>query len=211
MPGSDPFNGLDSSFAQNLQSFFAAAPSPLSIQSGYRTPERQQTLWNNALAKYGSPEAARRWVAPPGHSMHNQGMAADLGYGVGGLGKGDPALIDWAHQHAGNYGLTFPLANENWHIEPMGARNRSGQMPAQASGTVADAAALPAQAGALQPPVPQAGSKPHWMDYLDNQMANAPQAPPIDDPLQRMMAGQNPFGENPLRSMMMKAVTHLFA
>ena len=202
MPGPDPYYGLDPEFAGNLKSFFAAAPMPLSIMSGYRSPERQTELWNDAVAKYGSPEAARKWVAPPGHSFHNKGEAADLGYG-GGLGKGDQSLITWAHDNAGQYGLTFPLANENWHIEPIGAR--SGRLPPAATGAVADATAppMPAQAGV--------GPAPHWMDFLNNQMAGAPQAPAVNDPLKRWMEVQNPFGENPLRAMMFKGLPSVFA
>lgn len=98
---------------------------PLGVQSGYRSEERQARLWHEALDKYGSADEARKWVAPPGRSMHNHGQAADLNYGGGGLGKGNADLIQWAHDNANAYGLTFPLSNENWHIEPIGARASS--------------------------------------------------------------------------------------
>jgi uncharacterized protein YcbK (DUF882 family) len=54
----------------------------LRITSAYRSPEVQARLWENALAKYGSPEAARKWVAPPGKSRHNAGTAADFAFDV---------------------------------------------------------------------------------------------------------------------------------
>jgi len=50
----------------------------LVVFSAYRSEKRQQDLWNKALAKYGSPEEARKFVAPPGHSPHNFGLALDI-------------------------------------------------------------------------------------------------------------------------------------
>lgn len=52
----------------------------LQIGSGFRSIERQQQLWEDAVRKYGSPEAARKWVAPPGKSEHNSGTAVDIWY-----------------------------------------------------------------------------------------------------------------------------------
>jgi len=210
----NPYADLNPGFAANLQQFFAAAPAPLSIVSGYRSPEHQATLWNNAVAKYGSPEAARRWVAPPGMSMHNRGMAADLGYGGGGLGSGNADLINWAHENAGHYGLTFPLSNENWHIEPLGARAQArGQLPSQPAGMDTpspQAATDAASPGNLPPAPPSLG----WMDLLDPSQRQAPKAALPDDPLARMMGGGNPLGfsmkDNPIRSMMMHALGSLF-
>lgn len=145
-------SNLDPTFARSLQTMLAAAPGGgISIYSGARSNERQAQLWEQALRKYGSPEAARKWVAPPGHSNHNRGMAADLRYA-------DPGLVDWAHKNAGDYGLTFPLANENWHIEPLGLRGPGGA-PAPAS-----MPAVPPQAMALNdgltPDMPSRGAFP---------------------------------------------------
>lgn len=105
--------GLNPGFKQRLDAFLHATGS--SVTSGYRSPEEQQVLWQNALRKYGSPQAAARWVAPPGRSNHNRGLAADLRFPT-------PAAQAAAHQLAGRYGLVFPLGNEPWHIEPVGAR-----------------------------------------------------------------------------------------
>jgi hypothetical protein len=110
------YEGLDSNFAPALQSLINASGGRIWINSGYRSVERQQQLWDGAVAKYGSEDAARRWVAPPGKSNHNHGLAADLG--------GDMEL---AHQLAPQYGLTFPMSWENWHIEPVGARQKRGE------------------------------------------------------------------------------------
>lgn len=139
--------GLDPAFEQQLNALLeagrAAGHADLEIISGYRTPERQAQLWEEALTRYGSPEAARQWVAPPGRSYHNQGMAADIGYGGAGLGQAPPEVVDWLHANAADYGLTFPLSNENWHIEPVGARNGGGVPGLQA----ASQGAVPPQMG----------------------------------------------------------------
>lgn len=112
-------SGLNTSFSDALSRMIADAKSAghdISITSGYRSLARQQQLWDDALAKYGSADLARKWVAPPGNSQHNYGLAADLGYG-------SSAARSWAQNNADNYGLNFPLSNENWHIEPVGARS----------------------------------------------------------------------------------------
>ena len=115
-------DGMASAFAEKLAAMLASMPENLkgdiTIKSGYRDIQRQQQLWIDALKKYGSAEAARKWVAPPGNSQHNKGNAADLGYG-------SDAARKWAHDNAGNFGLSFPLANENWHIEDTDARNKA--------------------------------------------------------------------------------------
>lgn len=134
----DAITGLDDAFEASLASMFAAAPpsiqDQLQIMSGYRSPERQAELWEAAVKKYGSPEAARKWVAPPGNSQHNHGNAVDLRFL-------DPAAQEWVHQNAAAYGLTFPMSHEPWHIEPIGARG-------------AGPAGMPVNALAA-PPVPQ--------------------------------------------------------
>lgn len=114
----DSLSGLNPQFQNALASMFAAAPAGLQIKSGYRSPELQAQLWDQALAKYGSPQAARKWVAPPGHSKHGDGDAADLAFA-------NPAALTWAHDNAPQFGLNFPLSNENWHIELAGARGVS--------------------------------------------------------------------------------------
>lgn len=115
-------DGFNPVFAGRLDQFLADAPGGgISIYSGYRSPERQAALWSAALAKYGSPEAARKWVAPPGRSMHNFGEAADLRYA-------SPEARSWAHDNAGSYGLRFPMGNEPWHVEPIGGRRMGGTL-----------------------------------------------------------------------------------
>ena len=118
----DSITGLDPAFQNSLAQLFLNAPPEIQAQlrltSGFRSPERQEQLWQEALVKYGSPEAARKWVAPPGRSKHNHGQAVDLKY------LGDDAKA-WAHANAERYGLHFPMAHEPWHIEPAGSRGGS--------------------------------------------------------------------------------------
>ncbi|RCW27799.1 D-alanyl-D-alanine carboxypeptidase-like protein [Ciceribacter lividus] len=124
--GRSHIDGMADAFASKLAKMLASMPDNLkgsvTITSGYRSIERQQQIWLEALKKYGSPEAARKWAAPPGNSQHNKGNAADLGYS-------SDAARQWMHQNAGSFGLSFPLSNENWHIEDADARN--GQVAAE--------------------------------------------------------------------------------
>lgn len=137
----DSFTGLNQQFVGSLANLFTSAPPEiqqgLQIVSGFRSPERQAQLWQQALAKYGSEQAARKWVAPPGRSQHNMGNAVDLRFL-------SPAAKEWVHANAVQHGLHFPMKHEPWHIEPVGAR---GMQPGRA---------LPmmAQAGAPQPVTP---------------------------------------------------------
>lgn len=111
--------GMSSAFEGKLEKMLAELPKELAgqitINSGFRSNERQAQLWQQALEKYGSVAEARKWVAPPGNSQHNKGNAADLGYG-------SDSARQWAHDNASRFGLSFPLGNENWHIEDADAR-----------------------------------------------------------------------------------------
>lgn len=124
--GQDHVDGLNGAFAANLDAMFQDAPPAirdgLQIGSGYRSEERQQQLWEEALLKYGSPEAARKWVAPPGKSEHNSGTAVDIWYNGLRLDKAPAEVRQWVYDHAADYGLRFPMSWESWHIEPADAR-----------------------------------------------------------------------------------------
>lgn len=111
--GKDPsaVANLDAEFSRRLAAMLGQAPGGgATIYSGYRSVDHQQRLWEEALAKYGDPEIADNWVARPGTSNHNHGLAVDLRYA-------SPEVQDWVHQNAANYGLTFPMSHEPWHIE----------------------------------------------------------------------------------------------
>lgn len=133
----DAIDGLDASFATNLAAMLEDAPpgirEGLGLMSAYRSEDRQAELWAEAVAKYGSPEAARKWVAPPGRSEHNSGTAVDLSWNGRSLKHAPQEVIDWVHANASKYGMYFPMAHEPWHIEPVGSRDGS----LDGSGTVA--------------------------------------------------------------------------
>lgn len=121
---------MEPQFASGISSLIQSAPpgiaEGLGVLSGTRSTERQQVLWDQALKTYGSAAEARKWVAPPGNSKHNHGQAADLSYNGRSLKHAPPEVVAWVHEHAASHGLHFPLANENWHVEPMGSRGGGG-------------------------------------------------------------------------------------
>lgn len=109
-------------FKAKLTAFLAAAKAAghnIGITSGDRTRADQERLWQQALAKYGDPEIADNWVARPGTSNHEKGEAADLGYK-------SPGSKEWARSNAAFFGLTFPLSNEDWHIEAVKTMTGNG-------------------------------------------------------------------------------------
>jgi hypothetical protein len=80
----------------------------LRVNSGWRSPEYQWQLLRDAVAEYGSPEAAARWVATPARSAHVSGAAVDVA---------PPGAADWLSEHGASYGLCQVYRNEPWHYE----------------------------------------------------------------------------------------------
>lgn len=115
---------LDADFKNRLQAFIRASQGRVGMVSGFRSEEHQARLYQAGIAKHGE-ENVRRWVAPPGGSNHNHGLAGDLSYM-------DDAAKQWAHENAAKFGLEFPMAHEPWHIEPAGLRKGSYQKGQQA-------------------------------------------------------------------------------
>lgn len=104
--------GFNPQFKSALDRLLEAAQGKLTVTSGYRSPDRQAELFAAAVKKYGSESAARKWVAPPGKSKHNHGVAADLG--------GDLSVLN--DQFLRKFGLYRPMSYEPWHVEPIGSR-----------------------------------------------------------------------------------------
>ncbi|NNH67832.1 D-alanyl-D-alanine carboxypeptidase family protein [Rhizobium laguerreae] len=123
----DAFSGMNAQFQAALQGLLSSAPEgvrrQLQVYSGYRSPQVQAGLYDRALQKYGSPAAARQWVAPPNKSQHGKGMAADLKYL-------SPQAMKWVRDNAPSHGLSFPLRNEPWHVELSTARDPNAKPPA---------------------------------------------------------------------------------
>jgi LAS superfamily LD-carboxypeptidase LdcB len=78
------------------------------VDSGWRTPEYQERLLQQAIVKYGSKAEAARWVATPRTSAHVSGDAVDIG--------GSDATA-WLSEHGAQYGLCQIYSNEPWHYE----------------------------------------------------------------------------------------------
>lgn len=105
--------GLHSVLTESIKRLVTASANQVWVVSGYRTTQHQHELWVGALQRYGTPEAARQWVAPPGHSAHERGLAVDLG--------GDLALATRLIEEL-RLPLWRPMAWEPWHFELVGSR-----------------------------------------------------------------------------------------
>jgi len=78
------------------------------VNSGWRSPEYQEQLLQDAVVEYGSQEEASRWVATPETSAHVSGDAVDIG-------PWDAEA--WLAAHGAAYGLCQTYGNEPWHYE----------------------------------------------------------------------------------------------
>jgi zinc D-Ala-D-Ala carboxypeptidase len=86
----------------------AAAGVTLGITSGWRSPEFQQQLFDDAVVRYGSAAVASEYVASPEVSKHVVGKAVDVG----------PSDADyWLIPNGAAFGLCQIYANEIWHFE----------------------------------------------------------------------------------------------
>lgn len=92
------------------QATMDAAREDVSVEvtSGWRSPEYQDRLLQEAVAQYGSREEAARWVASSKTSAHVSGDAVDVG--------GFEATL-WMKEHGPTYGLCQIYDNEPWHFE----------------------------------------------------------------------------------------------
>jgi hypothetical protein len=106
--------GLHPALDAAVERLVAASGGTVTVVSGFRSHERQAQLWDEALRRYGTPEAADDWVAPPGRSMHERGLAVDLG---GDLGRAVELIEELGLP------LHRPLGNEPWHFELLWSRS----------------------------------------------------------------------------------------
>lgn len=103
--------------------------------SGWRSWEEQRRIWDASMAEHGE-EFTRRYVALPGHSEHQTGLAIDLGLRGPKLDFIRPAFpYDGIAQRfrllAPDYGFVerYPagkeavtgIAHEPWHFRYVGA------------------------------------------------------------------------------------------
>ena len=101
-----------------LQNRFDAALAAASLEgihlyitSGFRSEDRQASLFANAMKKYGSETEAAKWVLPARFSHHPQGLAIDVNY------PGDRNGAKWLEENGARFGLCRVYANEWWHFE----------------------------------------------------------------------------------------------
>jgi D-alanyl-D-alanine carboxypeptidase len=85
----------------------AAEGITIGLTSGWRSPEFQQRLFDDAVVQYGSADIASQYVASPQVSKHVIGKAVDVG----------PAADDWLLRNGAAFGLCQIYANEIWHFE----------------------------------------------------------------------------------------------
>ncbi|ANY09717.1 hypothetical protein AFB00_01915 [Pseudonocardia sp. HH130630-07] len=85
----------------------AARGITLYVTSGWRSPQLQQHMYDDAVARYGPQYAAQR-VATADTSLHVAGDAVDIG-------RTDAAY--WLADHGDAYGLCQVYLNEPWHYE----------------------------------------------------------------------------------------------
>ena len=93
---------------QQASTAAAADGVTMTITSGWRSPEFQQELLDDAVATYGSVAAALQYVQIPQRSHHVQGRAVDIG---------GAAADEWLIANGARYGLCQIYANELWHFE----------------------------------------------------------------------------------------------
>ena len=99
---------------------------PFLVDSGWRSAEYQERLLQEAVSKYGSVQAAARWVATPETSPHVSGDAVDIG---------PPAAAAWLSEHGAEYGLCQIYRNEPWHYELRPGAREHGCPPMYADPT----------------------------------------------------------------------------
>ncbi len=129
---------VDTRIYPDLQAMFDAARRDglsLEVRSGYRTKESQQQVLDDKQAEfitegYSQREAkkmAREWVALPGHSEHELGLAVDIN--AEDSGQKDE-LYHWLNENSWKYGFIcrYPdnksdithVEHEPWHYRYVG-------------------------------------------------------------------------------------------
>ncbi len=106
------------------------------VASGYRSKEEQQAILDEKIQAYRAEgysdekavQKAREWVALPGTSEHETGLAVDIN-AENGKSEGDE-VYEWLKNHAHEYGFIkrYPqdktqitgISNEPWHYRYVG-------------------------------------------------------------------------------------------
>ena len=132
---------MRSEAAAALEEMFAACKADIGIKlkavSGFRSYEKQSTLYSNKLKEVGNSKArADEYVARPGASEHQLGMAMDVGQdGKVNLTAsfGSTQGGKWVREHCWEYGFILRYEEdwedvtgykyEPWHVRYVGKEN----------------------------------------------------------------------------------------
>ena len=85
----------------------------MTIDSGYRTLETQNYLFQRAIKEHKTPEEAIKWVLPGDLSRHPWGLALDVNL------NHDKSGASWLEANGATFGLCRVYENEWWHFEPL--------------------------------------------------------------------------------------------
>ena len=139
---------VDARIVEDLNAMLAAAKADgytLSLYSAYRPMERSRVLYTNKVQEYvnagytreAAEKEAARWIAPPGTSEHNTGLAVDIISGDYFTKFNDLVHefdtcpeFTWLSTHCAEYGfvLRYPedkqeitgITYEPWHYRYVG-------------------------------------------------------------------------------------------
>jgi len=131
-----------------LEEMFSAAKKEAKINlltvSGYRSYSKQSMLYSNKIKSTGSVKKAQEYVAPPGASEHQLGMAMDLsGKGASGLSTnfGKTKAGKWVKENAHRFGFIVRYQQEweeiagykyePWHVRYVGVTHATAMYEQQ--------------------------------------------------------------------------------
>lgn len=125
-------DGLHPVFRRRVEALLAdpeARAAGITVVSAFRSIDYQRRLFRDAVRKYGSEAAARKWVAPPGRSNHGpqvDGMGIAVDFGIRGVkavsGQWPADKERLMNRLAARYHLRSPMDHEDWHHEPIEGR-----------------------------------------------------------------------------------------
>ncbi len=121
---------------QNMLNDMASVGINAIVVSGYRTNEEQETIYNEKVSEYISQgyskalakRKAKKWVALPGTSEHQTGLAVDINADrENSIGN---EVYNWLAENAHHYGFIYRykankvditgIENEPWHYRYVG-------------------------------------------------------------------------------------------
>lgn len=135
------FNGecVDNRIYPELQEMFDTARAegvyPV-VASGYRSEGKQTRIMEETVQEYlnqsycqeAAENEARKWVAEPGTSEHQLGLAVDIN--ADGVNSAGYEVYEWLQEHCWEYGFIrrYPedktditgVSNEPWHCRNVG-------------------------------------------------------------------------------------------